>query len=87
MSPSNDLQARAQSRGVPWARARRLLPLMERAATASGPLRRDIEAIVEATLDADERALRSQALERDERALHALLPLLENWRPRDARRP
>jgi len=87
MSPSNDLQARAQSRGVPWARARRLLPLLERAAMASGALRRDIEAIVEATLDADQRALRSQAHARDERALRALLPLLENWRPRDARQP
>jgi len=58
---------------------------MERAAAASLGLRRDIEAIVDATLGADRVALRLESEERDERALRALAPLLENWRPRDAR--
>ena len=85
MSPSEALKNLAQRHEVPWDRARRLLPLMERAATAPSSRRRDIESIVEATLDADQLALRWEAEERDERALRALLPLLENWRPRDAR--
>lgn len=58
---------------------------MERAASASASLRRDFEAIVEETLGADRVALQLEAEERDERALRALAPLLENWRPRDAR--
>lgn len=58
---------------------------MERAASASASLRRDFEAVVEATLGADRVALQLEAEERDERALRALAPLLENWRPRDAR--
>jgi len=85
MSPDLALRALAQRHGVPWERARRLLPLMERAAAAYLGLRRDIEAIVDATLGADRVALRLESEERDERALRALAPLLENWRPRDAR--
>ena len=85
MSPDLALRALAQRHGVLWERARRLLPLMERAAAASLGLRRDIEAIVDATLGADRVALRLESEERDERALRALAPLLENWRPRDAR--
>lgn len=61
---------------------------MARAVGASEGLRRDIESIVESTLKADLVVLRLEAEEREEReerALRALAPLLENWRPRDAR--
>jgi hypothetical protein len=79
------LQALARRHGVPWERARRLLPLMARSVGASEGLRRDIESIVESTLKADLVVLRLEAEEREERALRALVPLLENWRPREAR--
>lgn len=58
---------------------------MARSVGASEGLRRDIESIVESTLKADLVVLRLEAEEREERALRALVPLLENWRPREAR--
>ncbi len=58
---------------------------MARAVGASEGMRRDIESIVESALKADLVALKLEAEQRDASALRVLAPLLENWRPRDAR--
>jgi transposase-like protein len=78
LDPESTLRRLCRRHDVPWASARRLLPLIRRAAQSPAPLRRNLLQVVEATLrrDAEELGRREQ-LERQ--ALIAIAHALHAW--------